>query len=83
MALVHRTLAYAAVERLCSAYVPYKRIDIEVQGLITLPFATTQRPANDGGNVAIPHVPASGDAAIVSQNLAEAAIFPLELSQPR
>lgn len=62
MALVCGTLAHATVESLCPSYVFDERIDIEVQGPITL--ASAQCPPNDGCDVAVPHVPAAGDVAV-------------------
>ncbi len=74
------TLAHAAVEGLGATDVPHERVDIEVQGLVAL--GASQSPADEGGNIAIAHVSAAGYAAVVGQNLAKAAVVPLQLLQP-
>ncbi|KAK5635550.1 hypothetical protein RRF57_011262 [Xylaria bambusicola] len=81
MTFMCRTLAHAPVKGLRAADVTHQRIDIEIEGLVAL--AASQSPADDGGNVAIPHIPAPGDATVVIQYLTETPIFPLQLLQPR
>ncbi|KAJ3559708.1 hypothetical protein NPX13_g9496 [Xylaria arbuscula] len=74
-------LAHAAVKGLRSANVSHECIDVEVERLVAL--STSQCPAYNGCNVAIPHVSTTRYAPVAIQDLAEAPVLPLQFLQPR